>query len=204
MFGVGSVNWDLTPNQICVLAQRSQAATQFEFLILKCWMEPWWWETSPPSPDPDRQLLDCWWRRPCLMFGSCWFWLTHLTWLTWGVWDDDLTQSELLVNCLQEFCFSHSDFFQRFQTVESFQKQLRGFSPCWHDISLSGFTVNGLGILAGWRKPLKESRRTTFSPLQIYCTVGLPEASLKKKKNPVDYFLPALLARMNICTSRAL
>lgn len=188
MFGVGSVNWDLTPNQICVLAQRSQGATQLllwnEEREFWSWSVGWSRDGGRPPPDPDRQLLDCWWRRLCLMFGSCWFWITYLTWLTWGVRGtmtslrglSCLTQSELcwfLINCLQEFCFSHSDLFNAFKQFSLFRNScvvsLRADVTSRFLVSLLTASGSSQGDESLWK--------SLGGPLSARCRSTVPSAS---------------------------
>lgn len=135
-------------------------------------------------PDPDRQLLDCWRRRLCLMFGSCWFWITYLTWLTWGVRGtmtslrglSCLTQSELcwfLINCLQEFCFSHSDLFNAFKQFSLFRNScvvsLRADVTSRFLVSLVTASGSSQGDESLWK--------SLGGPLSACCRSTVPSAS---------------------------
>lgn len=188
VFGVGSVNWDLTPNQICVLAQRSQGATQL--LLWNEEREFWSWSVGwsrdggrPPPwsrPSAVRPLMattvfDVWVvlvldNVPDLVNMRC-------------AWDDDiteglscLTQSELcwfLINCLQEFCFSHSDLFNAFKQFSLFRNScvvsLRADVTSRFLVSLVTASGSSQGDESLWK--------SLGGPLSARCRSTVPSAS---------------------------
>lgn len=123
------------------------------------------------------------------------------------MWDDDiteglscLTQSELcwfLINCLQEFCFSHSDLFNAFKQFSLFRNScvvsLRADMTSRFLVSLLTASGSSQGDESLWK--------SLSGPLSARCRSTVPSASQRLlKKKSVDYFLSALLARMNIYT----